>query len=103
MIDQEIEINEIEKEDIKATDEADPDHGKIVGVIEGKIGHTLRIIVITDFFPDFQYLINLRYCCTLFCSDILLYFRHGENSHNDYSEELRKYSEHRKKSHKKRR
>ena len=49
MIDQEIEINEIENEDIKATDEADPDHGKIVGVIEGKIGHTLRIIVITDF------------------------------------------------------
>ena len=37
MRDQEIEINEIEKEDIKATDEADPDHGKIIGVIEGKL------------------------------------------------------------------
>merc|ERR1719412_2739331 len=31
------------------------------------------------------------------------YRRHGDNTHNDYSEELRKYSEHRKKSHKKRR
>ena len=37
MRDQEIEINEIEKEVIKATDEADPDHGKIIGVIEGKL------------------------------------------------------------------